>query len=160
MDSNSERKKKRGYAPCKRKFAITRHLFSFAALFGITTAFFLACGNGDESETGESRFQKGIAFTGYWKDSYQGDDARLALRELRQTKATWTSILVTGYQDTINSTTISCSGDETPTDSSVREIIRYAHQLGLKVMLKPHIDLLYDPQHWRGEIGPNFSDDD
>jgi len=147
-------KSEKNCATLKMKFQ--SRLFLINLLF-ITIIAFLACDICDDSEF---PFQKGIAFTGYWKDSYEGDGARLALRELCRTKATWTSILATGYQDTIDSTTINFTGDETPTDSSLREIIRYAHQLRLKVMLKPHVDLLHDAQHWRGQIGINFTDAD
>jgi hypothetical protein len=35
-------------------------------------------------------------------------------------------------------------------------VIRQAHELGLRVMLKPHVDLWNDPSHWRGEIGTDF----
>jgi hypothetical protein len=104
-----------------------------------------------------SNFQKGIAYTGYSKDSYEGPGPSLALRELNETNASWVSILVNGYQDNINSTVISRTGDETPTDASLRSIISFAHSIGLKVMLKPHVDLLYDNAHWRGQIGPNFT---
>lgn len=45
----------------------------------------------------------------------------------------------------------------TQTDDAVRAAIKYAHSLGMKVMLKPHIDLLRDNKpsgrFWRGDIG-------
>jgi len=66
-------------------------------------------------------------------------------------------VLVTVYQNDIDATTISRTGQETPTDASLRSIIAYAHGLGLKVMLKPQLDLLRDPSHWRGQIGPHFT---
>ena len=105
-------------------------------------------------------FQKGIAFTGYGADSYVGQNARLSLQHLRQTGADWTSLLVTAYQGTINDTRIDFQGSGTPTDASLLDIMDYAHELGLEVMLKPHVDLLDDPSHYRGEIGPNFREAD
>ena len=103
-------------------------------------------------------FQKGVAYTGYHSDAYDGDGARKAMKELAATRARWVQILVTGYQDTIKSTIISRTGEETPTDPSLIAIIRYAQRLGLKVLLKPHVDLLRQPTRWRGEIGLGFSE--
>lgn len=103
-------------------------------------------------------FQKGIAYTGYHSDAYVGDGPRKAMKQLAATRAGWVQVLVTGYQDTIKSTIIDRTGEETPTDASVAEIIRYAKRLGLKVLLKPHVDLLREPKRWRGEIGIGFSE--
>ncbi len=65
---------------------------------------------------------------------------------------------MTGYQDTASGTSIGFQSGETPTDTSLAALIQYAHGIGLKVMLKPHVDLLNDPAHYRGEIGPNFGE--
>lgn len=103
-------------------------------------------------------FQKGVAFTGYSRDAYNGWQAEVSLKNLKKTNAQWISLLVTAYQDNVYSTTIDYNSAYTPNDDSVVHIINYAHQLGLKVMLKPHIDLLNDPNHWRGQIGLYFNE--
>ncbi len=105
-------------------------------------------------------FQKGIAFTGYAKDAYDGGGARQALRELAAANAEWVQILVTGYQATRRSTVIDRTGEETPADASLAAIIGFAKELGLKVFLKPHIDLREEPAGWRGEIGQGFTEAD
>lgn len=102
-------------------------------------------------------FQKGVAFTGYSRYSYVGEGPRQALRDIAAVNAEWISLLVTAYQDTIASTVIDRFGEETPTDASVADIIDYAHELGLKVMLKPHIDPR-EANRWRGQIGPSFDE--
>lgn len=104
------------------------------------------------------QFQRGITFTGYSKDAYSGWLAKESLKNLKKTNAQWVSLLVTGYQDNVNSTYIDFNSAYTPTDDSIIQIITYAHQLGLKVMLKPHVDLLDDPNHWRGQIGQSFNE--
>lgn len=101
-------------------------------------------------------FQKGVAYTGYGGTSYEGAGPFIAMDRLAETNASWTSVLVTGYQETIHTTAIDFTGPATPADASVERIIRKAHDLGLKVMLKPHVDLANDSQHYRGEIGPDF----
>jgi hypothetical protein len=102
-------------------------------------------------------FQKGVAYTGYSAISYDGTGPRLSLDRIKQAQASWISLLVTGHQDTIHTTTIDFSGPGTPSDESLKRIIGYARGLGLKVMLKPHVDLANDSAHYRGEIGPNFT---
>jgi hypothetical protein len=118
-------------------------------------------GRGKEMESVSTRraFQKGIAFTGYARDAYVGEMPRASLRALAATNAEWISLLVTAYQETVNSTIIDFASDPTPSDVSVIDMVRYAHSLGLKVMLKPHIDPLEDNK-WRGEIGPGFTEAD
>jgi len=106
---------------------------------------------------GVREFQKGIAYTGYWHDAYVGPGARRALRRLRDTGATWVQVLVTGYVRTLRSARIVRRADATPTDASLRDVIDYAHRLGLKVMLKPHVDI-WGSECWRGRIGPGFSE--
>ncbi len=126
-----------------------------ALLCGLLLAGAGSCGRRTE-EPDAGTFQKGVAYTGYSALSYDGDGPLLSLDRLVTTNATWTSVLVTGYQDTVHSTTITFTGPATPTDAGVERIVRRAHDLGLKVLLKPHVDLADDPQHYRGEIGPNF----
>ena len=112
----------------------------------------------EQERVGSRRpFQKGVAFTGYSRDSYVGEGPRQALRDVAAVNAEWISLLVTAYQDTIASTEVDIFGEGTPTDASLADIIGYAHELGLKVMLKPHIDILKEDR-WRGEIGPSFDE--
>lgn len=100
--------------------------------------------------------QKGMSYATWWSGSYSTPDADLALAHLADTGANWVSIIVTQYQDNLNSTAIAPTAG-TPTDADVIHAITEAHQLGLKVMLKPHVDLWADPTHWRGEIGGGFN---
>jgi hypothetical protein len=137
----------------RRDFLWTGTAAAAAAVLLVSAA---AChrsaGDGEPQE-----FQKGVAFTGYGGTAYEGDGPLVALARLRQAKASWTSILVTAYQETIHTTAIDFTGSATPTDAAVERVIRRAHDLGLKVMLKPHVDLAGDSAHYRGEIGPDFT---
>ena len=45
----------------------------------------------------------------------------------------------------------------TASDDSLKKIIERIHERGLRVMLKPQIDLTEDPKFWRGQIGVNFT---
>jgi len=136
-----------------RRHAMTAAVLLWAALAATTGK--LSAGDGPSLF-----FHKGIAYTGYGQDAYVGEGARQTLRELASTGADWVEILVTGYQDSVASTAIDRTGGETPTDASLMDIIRFAKELGLKVMLKPHVDILLEPSHWRGEIGGGFTEAD
>jgi len=129
------------------------------AVFAVLTVFLTtACSVGSRNEIPDRPFMKGVAFTGYWSTAYQGQAPLLSLDALRTTDAGWISILVTAYQMTIDSTEIDFTGERTPTDESVGALVNYARSAGLKVMLKPHVDLEADPEHYRGQIGSNFSE--
>ncbi|MGC8742162.1 MAG: glycoside hydrolase family 113 [Candidatus Sumerlaeaceae bacterium] len=100
---------------------------------------------------------KGISYAAWWPGDYSKPDADLALGKLAATGAKDVSIIVTQYQPTIDSTTIAPAAS-TPTDEDVTHAIRMAKNLGLRVLLKPHVDLSADPTHWRGQIGTNFDE--
>ena len=132
----------------------------FLSISGLVLALFTAgwfstpAAAHDRASTRE--FQKGIAFDGYRFDAYVGPAARRSLHDLRATGATWVELVVTASTPSVRSTAIDRFGPSTPTDASLRSIIAYAHRLGLKVLLKPHVDPSGSGSHWRGEIGLSF----
>jgi hypothetical protein len=119
---------------------------------------------------------KGITFVGdkYCPDvSYEDPLALASLKQLKATGANWVAIVVTEYQDYVNSTNIYPLYNnyivndyyvyKTETLNGLRNIINYAHTIGLNVMLKPHIDLARISDYnitWRGNIGQNFTTQD
>jgi hypothetical protein len=103
--------------------------------------------------------QEGMSYAAWWSGDYVDADADVALAHLKETGCEWVSLIVTGYQSTIDATAI-YTNTATPTDADLVHVIRWAHeqQPPLKVMLKPHLDLSSDPEHWRGDIGEGFSE--
>ena len=99
--------------------------------------------------------QKGMSYAAWAPGVYSAPDSDLSLVHLAETGANWISLIVTCYQNNLSSTRISATAG-TPTDADLTHVIQQAHALGLKVMLKPHVDLWNDPAHWRGEIGTAF----
>ena len=121
-----------------------------------------------------------MTFTGgrYCPEVAMGSDAaKRSMIRLASTGANWIALIVTQYQWTIDSTTIiplynasevyDSTNDGyytfvTLTDAQLRGGIRHARELGLKILLKPHIDLLRDNKpngrYWRGNIGTNFNE--
>ena len=97
---------------------------------------------------------KWITFVGdkYCPEVSYGDPlALLSMEKLKDTGANWVAIVVTEYQDNKNSTDIypiyndSIRNDyfiyKTEKIEDLTKLIKYAHKIGLNVMLKPHIDL-------------------
>jgi hypothetical protein len=105
-------------------------------------------------------FQKGVVYTSWWHGEYSGQTSDITLSgTIKPLGVNWISVIVTCYQETITSVDIQCKPDtKTPTDDDLVHVIQYAHQIGLRVMLKPHIDINNDAEHWRGQIG--FGNDD
>lgn len=110
------------------------------------------------AEESPAEKQKGISYASWWEGQYSEPGSDLALANLADTGANWISLIVTIYQDSISSFDIYATNN-TASDDDLIHVINEAHNLGLKVMLKPHLDLNYDPDHWRGQIGLNFTEE-
>lgn len=101
--------------------------------------------------------QHGISYARYNAGEYQRADSDQTVEELANTGAEWINIVVTQYQYDLNTTDIYPTGN-TPTDEDLIHVINEAQSVGLKVMLKPHIDIQSNPREWRGRIGRDFSE--
>ncbi|KJJ85208.1 hypothetical protein OMAG_000920 [Candidatus Omnitrophus magneticus] len=98
-------------------------------------------------------FQKGMGYVAWAKDRYSAEESDASLEALAATGTKYVSIVVIWYQTTCWSGDIQRL-DITASDESLRHAIKKAHQLGMKVMLKPHLDILDESEGgWRGEIG-------
>jgi len=120
-------------------------LIVVAALF-LGIKIFSKCGR-------DGVFQKGIGYVTWSQEGYLAPSSDQSLTKISELGANWVSILVTWYQTTPWSGDIHRT-EKTPSDESIIHAVRKAHELGLKVMLKPHLDLLDKSDgSWRGEIG-------
>jgi len=97
-------------------------------------------------------FQKGMCYTTWSKAAYMSTKSGKSLAKLKDINVEWVAILSTWYQDNCFSIAIFPTS-KSPSDAGVRKAIKEAHDLGLKVMVKPHLDIL-DTKYgtWRGEI--------
>jgi hypothetical protein len=101
----------------------------------------------------EPAFQKGMCYAAWEKERYASVYSDRSLEALAQTGTEWVAIVTTYYQDKYNSKEIFPT-EKTPSDKSIIHTIKKAQALGLKVMLKPHIDLLDQSDGlWRADIG-------
>lgn len=101
-----------------------------------------------------SAFQKGIAYASWWHGEYSSTESDTTIAQsIKPLGVNWIAIVVTCYQEKAASTMIRCKPEtSTPTDADLIHVIRYAHRMGLRVMLKPHINIEEDGR-WRGDIG-------
>ena len=122
----------------------------------------VACGSSSSSPpapgpSGDPSSRSGFTYRGlnhvsWWHDEYTYGAAQAARAELATTKANWAGVLVTWYMDTRESVTIAPVALKTPSDDAVVQAIRDLRGRGIKVMLKPHVDVLDGA--WRGTIHP------
>lgn len=107
-----------------------------------------------------SAFQKGIVYASWWHGEYASSESDKTLTQaIKPLGVNWISIVVTCYQQNIASTEIQCKPETlTPTDSDLAHIIQDAHRTGLRVMLKPHVDLAGNSMQSRTEIGSGMNE--
>ncbi|RLF41249.1 MAG: hypothetical protein DRN12_03590 [Thermoplasmata archaeon] len=101
--------------------------------------------------------QKGFSYAAWWNDTLLQNTSDDSLENLRNTGTEWVSLIPTWYQDTVHSTDIRMDENRTPSDESIIHVIEKIHDLGMHVMLKPHIDPSND--EWRGFIEFNSEDE-
>ncbi|KAL6072762.1 Glycosyl hydrolase family 53 [Balamuthia mandrillaris] len=151
-------------------------------LLGLATVvlFLLPCHDtvtAQPSSTASKLPQSGFTFTNgkYCPNvTYASPISKASLYHLATTGANWVALVVTQYQRTHNSTQIfplytPQHSDRPPwyytfvtaTEEELSDAIHQAHALGLRVMLKPHVDLTEDPDPgmWRGDIGRGFTEE-
>ena len=141
-----------GHTMGKTRGRAASKLFLLSYLF-----VFLISGSGasyaNTEPAGDAVFQKGICYATWSKDRFASEYSDKALKMIKAMGVDCLQVNVTQYQQEFNSTEIFAT-DCTPSDKSVKHVIKEAHKNGLKVMLKPHIDLISkDSGFWRADIG-------
>ena len=97
-------------------------------------------------------FQKGMCYFTSNKEKYGSAQSDASLKEMAKTGTKWVAFVVTWYQQRCSTVSIFPT-DNTPNDASLMHAIDTAHSLGMKVMIKPHLDILDTSDgSWRGEI--------
>jgi len=114
-----------------------------------------------ENQDWKPVFQKGLCYSAWSPDAYETPESDESLLLLTETNTEWVSICLSWVQTNTTSNDIHPDLIRTPTIESVKHSILRAHNLGLKVMLKPMVDTLEPekiqgyPTVWRGEILPS-----
>jgi len=100
--------------------------------------------------------RQGFNLTAWGSNTYNSRHARRALNEAAELGANTVAIVVTQYVSDAQATDIHAVKDKTPSDRSLRRVIRIAKQLGFYVSIKPHVDTVSGD--WRGDIDPEDFD--
>lgn len=102
-----------------------------------------------------SSFQKGMAFPTWNAEQYGLPQSDESLRLLKENTLTeWVQFVPTWYQQDKKSAEINPNyAQSTARPETVRHAIQFAHSLGMKVMLKPHVDAFNGD--WRGIFQPD-----
>jgi hypothetical protein len=96
-------------------------------------------------------WQRGVSYTGYTAGAYGAAASDASLTRVAQDGNSDVSIVVTVDMSSPYSSSVAPSAS-TPTDASLLHAMSTARSLGLRVTLKPQIDL--DTGSWRGAIAP------
>ncbi|MGA2171838.1 MAG: hypothetical protein ABSG82_02330 [Sedimentisphaerales bacterium] len=96
---------------------------------------------------------KGVSYTGWSWEDYNSTNSNTSLANAQNVGCNWVAICVWWFQTNISSTTIAPIKTSYSADPCAVQIaVNRCHQLGMKVMLKPMLDLSNDSSHWRGDI--------
>lgn len=94
----------------------------------------------------------GLNLTVYTAKGYSQPSIKKDLQDIKTLGSTSVTLVPTWYMPQANSNTVMPRPGKTPTDGSLKVAITWAHEAGLKVVLKPHVDV--NDESFRGEIQP------
>ena len=96
--------------------------------------------------------QRAMSLT-LWDENVNRTELEQTLDNMAAIGVDHVGVNVWWFQENISSTTIAPDFSKySASDASVASVIDTIHAHGMKVMLKPLVDLSNDPDHWRGQI--------
>jgi hypothetical protein len=99
---------------------------------------------------------EGVVLTSWWFNDYYSPVTDVTLEYLHDLGVESVAILATQYQNDALSTDIQPDVLKTPADWAIASAVQKAKSLGMRTVLKPHVDL-YDG-NWRGNIDFGLAD--
>jgi hypothetical protein len=102
-------------------------------------------------------WQKGVSIDSRSSDDFGSNTFKQSVGEALAMGANSISLIIPYYQSTVTSSDIQ-PGWNTPTDQALISAIGYVHSLGMRVDLKPHLQILSDPAAWRATIDASDRD--
>lgn len=139
----------RYYRSVVQRILILFYNVAIILLLGLVGCQHLPTQPGDVSPTAIH----GITLVDWSPTGYSRAAADSALSAIAAVGATHVAIIVTAYQSNQSANQIQIDKARTPTFGSVSIALTRAVSLGLKVVVKPHVDL--DDGTWRGHINPS-----
>jgi len=119
----------------------------------------IAAAHGASSGT-SGEYIQGMTLPGWSREGLSGRISQDALTGISRIGSEWVAIISTGYQNDPLSTVIYPDPEWTVSPASLKHAVRTAHSVGLKVLLKPHLNLAVeqkDNHMWRGMVKPRTS---
>lgn len=104
----------------------------------------------------------GFNFPAWNVDAYEREATLESLKRLRKTGAKWVALTPSWYVDDLRSSDIAPWSDpepgkaKTPSDESLRTVLSWVKRLGMKAVLKPHLDV--KTGEFRGSLKPKNED--
>jgi VCBS repeat-containing protein len=96
-------------------------------------------------------WHKGATVTSWWHDDYERPQSDEAIAALAGTGSTHAAILTTWYMSSRTSSRIAPDAQKTPSDAAILRAIAQAKAAGMRVSLKPHVDV------WDGTFRANIA---
>lgn len=133
-----------------------------AAISGAALLTLSSCVNGPatmNTQTIDDGKIRGFAVPAWKKGEFRSPGYAESTRLIKALGANYVSIHSTYYQDTMRGTEIfdhNYEENSAPDIEEQRKAVQLAHKAGLKVMLKPHVNLR-SGEGWRGDIGKGMS---
>lgn len=94
----------------------------------------------------------GVNLTAYTRDGYAKPSVRKMIRTLADLGSNAITLVPTWYMKSSNANAIAADEAKTPSDESLETVIGWIRQAGIKVVIKPHVDVIDDS--YRGDIQP------
>ncbi len=99
-----------------------------------------------------SAWQQGATIVPKYTTDFSSANFKQSVTNLKATGADYVTLIIPYYQNSQSDLYMGPGGD-TPTDASLRDAINYAHSIGMKVMIKPHLEAY--GVSWRANISAN-----
>jgi len=130
----------------------THHLSAFVVALLLLSILPVALGTRIAQAAGLVPWQyKGFTIAAYSQDELGSSNTAASLQQLSLAGANSVTFVVTWYQDSVYSSSIYRT-QNTASDASLTTAIVRARALGLKVIIKPHVDSI--DGNWRAHIHP------
>lgn len=137
----------------KRRFLMVAAVAAAQGLFAVGDRAAVGVPRVRAAPAVPSSWQKSASFVPGDRHEFGSAAMRASLRQLRATGANYVTLVIPLYQGSRTGSVIG-EGHNTPTDASLRSVVKYARSLGLSVAFKVHLEVRGHPQIWRGRIDP------
>ncbi|MBU1084599.1 MAG: glycoside hydrolase [Candidatus Omnitrophota bacterium] len=134
--------------------AFSRDIFSRSICIVLSLVILFSLPEKVHSELSLLPPQKGMCYVTWDKDQFASKYSDESLAKLASMGVEYVSVCITHYQEKYDSTKI-IETERTPSKKSIKHVIGKSHELGMNIMMKPHIDLIDkgDGTYWRADIG-------